>query len=63
MKKNLLSLLLMSLVTLSVFAQSRKITGTVIGADDGQPIPGVSVKVAGSNVGTQTKVDGKFAIT
>jgi len=53
----------MSLVTLSVFAQSRKITGTVTGADDGQSIPGVSVKVAGGSVGTQTDVNGKFSLT
>lgn len=63
MKKNLLSLLLMSLVTLSVFAQSRKITGTVTGADDGQSIPGVSVKVQGTTVGTQTNAQGQFSLT
>jgi TonB-linked SusC/RagA family outer membrane protein len=64
MKKNLLSLLLLSLLTLSsVFAQSRKITGTVTGADDGLPLPGVSVKVQGSTIGTQTNQQGVYTLT
>ncbi len=63
MKKNLLTLLLLSIVTLSsVFAQSRKITGTVVGADDGKPLPGVSVKVQGTTTGTVTNVDGVYTL-
>ncbi|WP_448699489.1 SusC/RagA family TonB-linked outer membrane protein [Mucilaginibacter sp. AW1-3] len=63
MKKNLLSLLLLSLFALgSAFAQSRKITGTVTG-DDGMSIPGVSVKVQGSSLGTQTNALGEYSIT
>ncbi|OCX53840.1 hypothetical protein BEL04_06025 [Mucilaginibacter sp. PPCGB 2223] len=63
MKKNLLSLLFLSLFALSAFAQSRKITGTVIGADDGLALPGVSVKVQGTNVGTQTNAQGSYTLT
>jgi TonB-linked SusC/RagA family outer membrane protein len=64
MKKNLLSLLLLCLFTLgSVFAQSRKITGTVTDADDGQPLPGVSVKIQGAAIGTQTGPDGKYSLS
>lgn len=64
MKKNLLSLLFLSLIALSsAFAQSRKITGIVTASEDGQPIPGVSVKVQGSTIGTQTSVDGKFSLS
>jgi len=64
MKQKLLIILLLCFTTLSsVFAQSRKITGTVTGVDDGQPIPGVSVKVQGSTVGTQTNIEGKFTLT
>jgi TonB-linked SusC/RagA family outer membrane protein len=64
MKKILLTFLLLSLVTLtSVYAQSRKITGTVIGADDGKPLPGVSVKITGTNLGVQTNVQGAYSVT
>jgi TonB-linked SusC/RagA family outer membrane protein len=63
MKKNLLAFLLLSMVTLSsVFAQGRKITGKVTGADDGQPIPGVTVAVKGTTRGLLTDMDGKFAV-
>jgi len=64
MKKNLLSLLLLSFFALSsAFAQSRKITGSVTGSDDGKPIAGVTVKVTGTTVGTQTGVQGDFSLT
>jgi len=64
MKKNLLSLLFLSLIALSsAFAQSRKITGTVSGADDGLSLPGVSVKVQGTSTGTTTNAQGEFSIT
>ena len=64
MKKNLLSLLFLCLVALSsAFAQSRKITGTVTGADDGQPLPGVSVKIQGTSTGTTTSAQGAFSLT
>ena len=63
MKKNLLTLLLLSLLALSsALAQSRKITGKVTGSDDGQPLPGVSVKVQGAPNGTQTDGSGNFTI-
>jgi TonB-linked SusC/RagA family outer membrane protein len=64
MKKNLLNLLLLSFLALSsAFAQSRKITGKVVSADDGLPLPGVTVKVKGGTGGTQTDGDGAFAIS
>jgi len=64
MKKNLLSLLLLSLFAFSsAFAQGRKITGIVTGSDDGKPIAGVNVKVTGTTVGTQTNVQGEFTLT
>src|ERR1700746_1400053 len=64
MKKNLLTLLLLSLIALSsAFAQSRTISGKITGADDGQPLPGVSIRVQGSTVGTQTNNQGEYSIT
>src|SRR5476651_474319 len=64
MKKNLLTLLVLSFIALSgAFAQGRKITGSVTGADDGQPLPGVTVKVPGTAVGTQTNAQGQYTVT
>jgi TonB-linked SusC/RagA family outer membrane protein len=63
MKKNLLSLLFLSLIALSsAFAQSRKISGTVTGADDGLPLPGVSVKILGTTTGTTTSAQGSYSL-
>ncbi|MNE36893.1 TonB-dependent Receptor Plug Domain protein [compost metagenome] len=44
-------------------AQNRTITGTVTDKIDGQPIPGVTVQVKGTVLGTQTNADGKFSIS
>lgn len=44
-------------------AQTVQITGTVTSSEDGQPLPGASVMVKGSNVGTTTNFDGKYTIT
>lgn len=64
MKQKLLIVFLFGLFALSsAFAQNRKITGTVTGADDGQPLPGVSVMVQGTKMGTLTDGDGKFNLT
>jgi len=48
--------------TTMVFAQqSISVTGTV--TESGQPLPGVTVLVKGTNTGTVTDVNGKFQIT
>ncbi|MDR0973012.1 MAG: SusC/RagA family TonB-linked outer membrane protein, partial [Prevotellaceae bacterium] len=44
-------------------AQTRTVTGTVISAEDGQPVIGATVMVAGTSIGTATDVDGQFTIT
>ncbi|MDN3586987.1 TonB-dependent receptor [Pedobacter aquatilis] len=62
MKKLLQSLFIMLFIAATAFGQERTITGTVTGKDDGQPIPGVSVKIKGSNVGTTTGADGKYSL-
>jgi len=46
-----------------VFAQNRTVTGTVTAKDDGLPIPGVTVKIKGTNSGVQTNTSGKFTIS
>ncbi len=49
--------------TVFVHAQTRSISGTVTSAEDNQPIPGVSVSVKGTTVGTVTNLDGGFELT
>ena len=56
----LLSVLLFSSMT--GFAQSGNVTGTVTDAADQQPLPGVTVVVKGTTNGTVTDMDGKFTI-
>ena len=64
MKKLLLASLCFLLLSITqVFAQNRTITGTVTAQEDGLPIPGVTVKVKGTTVGTQTSASGKFTLS
>lgn len=57
---NYLALLLVLFAQLG-FAQERSVTG-VVTDNNGLPLPGVSILVKGTSVGTQTDFDGKFAI-
>lgn len=43
-------------------AQTLRITGTVTSSDDGMPIPGVSVIVKGTTIGSSTDIDGKYTL-
>ncbi|RZK73586.1 MAG: hypothetical protein EOO92_18285 [Pedobacter sp.] len=63
MKKLLQILSVLLIIATTAFGQQRTITGTVTNKEDGTPVPGVSVKVAGTKVSTQTGPDGKFTIT
>jgi len=45
-----------------LFAQTREITGTVTSGEDGAPIPGVSVIVKGTTLGTVTDMDGRYRL-
>ena len=44
------------------WAQTKEITGTVTSGSDGSSIPGVSVSVKGTTLGTITDLDGKYII-
>jgi TonB-linked SusC/RagA family outer membrane protein len=63
MKRLLQSLFVVMLFAFSAAAQQRTITGTVVGKEDGLPIPGASVRVTGSNAGTSAAADGKYMIS
>lgn len=54
--------MLCSLFALAVHAQTRAVSGTVTGADDGQPLIGVNVAVQGSTKGAVTDIDGRFQL-
>ena len=54
MKKLLQSLFLLLFIAFQAIAQERTVTGTVTDKTDGLPLPGVSVKVKGTNIGTST---------
>ncbi|WP_372651678.1 SusC/RagA family TonB-linked outer membrane protein [Draconibacterium sp.] len=42
-------------------AQVRSVSGTVLNSEDNTPIPGVSVSVKGTTVGTVTNIDGVYS--
>lgn len=63
MKKHLLSMLLFLLFfTVVVHGQNKTITGIVTSKDDGLPLPGVSVVVKGTAIGTQTSGTGRYSV-
>lgn len=59
--KRIFFVFLVTLINLSVFAQQRKVTGT-INATTGQALVGVSVAIKGTSKGTTTDANGKFGI-
>lgn len=63
MKKIALLLALFLFGIQGLFAQTRDITGSVTSSEDGAPIPGVSVMVKGTTVGTVTDVNGNFSLS
>ncbi|WP_433901207.1 SusC/RagA family TonB-linked outer membrane protein [Sphingobacterium puteale] len=63
MKHKLLSLFVGSMILTSVaFAQEKKVSGRVTGAD-GKPLAGVTISVQGSNVATQTDANGNYSLS
>ena len=48
--------------TVALFAQSKLITGSVKSKDDSSILPGVSVMIKGTSVGTATDKNGFFSL-
>ena len=61
MKKVIMFLLALVMVA-TASAQMRTVTGTVLNADDGEPLVGASVLPIGGGNGIATDIDGKFSI-
>lgn len=57
-----LYVILLSLGLQNVFAQNREVSGVVTSAEDGLSIPGVSVILKGTVIGTTTDFEGKYSI-
>ena len=62
MKKFLQCLFLTFIIATGAIAQDRAVTGTVTAQEDGLPLPGVSVVVKGTQIGTQTHANGRFSL-
>ncbi len=60
--KHVLLLFAAIVLTLPSLAQQLSVSGKVIMASDGAPVPGTSVVVKGTQTGTITDVDGNFAL-
>lgn len=65
MKRILLSCFMLTfmLFSLAVSAQERTVSGKVTGADDGLPLPQVTVLLKGTNTGVATEVDGTYRLS
>jgi TonB-linked SusC/RagA family outer membrane protein len=64
MKRILQSCFLLFLLTVTQvsLAQDKTVTGKVTDKTDGTPLPGVSVTVAGTTIGTQTSPNGTYSL-
>ncbi|TDO01221.1 SusC/RagA family TonB-linked outer membrane protein [Sunxiuqinia elliptica] len=60
--KRVLFFLCCSFFSLSLLAQDITVSGTVTAKEDGQPLPGVSVVIQGTTIGTITDFDGNYAL-
>ncbi len=58
-----LNFVLMFLVSSLLVAQERTVTGVVTSAEDGLPLPGVSIVVAGTTTGTVTNLEGYYSLS
>lgn len=65
MKIKLLNTLLLIFLAISFqsLAQDRKVTGKVTSKDDGLPLPGVSIKIVGTQTATQSDNNGNYSIS
>jgi TonB-linked SusC/RagA family outer membrane protein len=62
MKKAILLLFSMVFAASVSLAQDQSISGTVTDAGDGSPLPGVTVLVSGTTIGTSTDIDGQYLL-
>ncbi|RWY49124.1 vWA domain-containing protein [Mucilaginibacter gilvus] len=63
--KNIVFIILVVAAALTGFRQTenRIITGTIIGGDDKLPVIGATISAKGTNIGTQTAVNGQYRLS
>jgi len=62
--RKLLSIIAMLVLSVTMLmAQNKTVTGSVISAEDGEPVIGATVIVPGTNLGTVTDLNGKFSLS
>lgn len=62
MKRIVLLTSLLLLCSIMILAQQQTISGTVVAADDGSPLPGATILEKGTTNGTVTDFEGNFSI-
>jgi len=55
--------ILLVVLSQSLFAQEKTITGKITDSKDGSPAPGVTVTAKGTGTGTQTRSDGTYTLS
>jgi len=63
MKKILLLIFVLCGFLLSATGQQKLVTGTVNSSEDGLPVPGVTITIKGTTLGTATDLSGKYQIS
>ncbi|HKK41937.1 MAG TPA: SusC/RagA family TonB-linked outer membrane protein, partial [Bacteroidales bacterium] len=62
MRKLLLLIFVFCGLSFSAMAQQKIVTGTVTGAEDGQPVIGCTVQIKGTTIGASTDLNGKYSL-
>lgn len=62
MKRSLFLIFMLTCFTSFMHAQTHAVSGVVSSASDGTPIPGVTVQVKGTTIGTTTDLDGNYKL-
>ena len=60
--KFMLTLVCSLLVSASIYAQERSVSGTITDGEDGSSLPGVNILVKGTTQGTVTDINGEYRI-
>ena len=62
MEKRLMTFIACLFLSIGMALAQTQVSGTVTSSEDGSPVIGASIKVAGTNTGTATDIDGNFSL-
>ena len=60
--KKLLSFIVTLVMSITMMMAQKQVTGSVVSAEDREPVIGASIVVKGTQTGTTTDIDGKFSL-